>query len=240
MTANSQANELLRNHSLFTTMPDSLFDKFTAAAQELNLDKGDSLFLQDYPSEWFYFIVSGWVKIFRETVDGGEAVLDMVTQGQIFGEAAILDGGAHSVGAEVVEKSTLLRLPASLLKNAIADNHEVALGMLSSISRQRRQQTQDIEKLSIQNTSQRIGCFLLRLCKISDTSSASFKLPYDKSLIAARLGMQSETFSRALNKLRKETSIEVKGSEVKIPDVSELASFSCSNCSQEFPCQDLH
>lgn len=239
----SHSNEAfvrLREHSLFEDMPENIYAEFTAASQLVKLEKGEQLFLQDDPSEWFYFIVSGWVKLFRETIDGEEAVLDVLTTGHIFGETAILDGGMHSVGAAVAENAVLLRLPASLLKSAITKDHKVALGMLASISRQRRQQTQDIEKLSMQNTSQRIACFLLRTCRTSDEKSASFDLPYDKSLIAARLGMQCETFSRALNKLRKETSISVKGSAVIIPDIQDLANFACSKCSQEFPCSDLH
>ena len=230
----------LKSHSLFTVMPDEMYAEFVAATQELVHDKNNVLFLQDEPAEWFYFIVSGWVKLFRETIDGEEAVLDVLTAGHIFGENAILDGGVHNAGAMAVEKTVLLRLPASLLKSAITKNHDVALGMLASISRQRRQQTQEIEKLNMQSASQRIGCFLLRLCKTTDIETASLHLPYDKSLIAARLGMQCETFSRALNKLRKETSITVKGSAVEIPSIRELSCFACSRCSQEFPCTDLH
>lgn len=232
--------DLLREHSLFAGMSDDMFGDFRHAAQELQRDKGNVLFLQDDPAEWFYFVVSGWVKIFRETIEGDEAVLDVLTSGHIFGEAAIMDGGIHTVGAAVVEKATLLRLPASLLKGAITKSHDVALGMLSSISRQRRQQTQEIENLNMQNAPQRIGCFLLRLCRATETDAVAFNLPYDKSLIAARLGMQCETFSRALNKLRKETSISVKGAAVDIPDVDELSSFACSRCSNEYPCSDLH
>ena len=234
------ALEMLREHSLFAGMSDQMFDEFSHAAQEMSRDKGNVLFLQDDPAEWFYFIVSGWVKVFRETIEGDEAVLDVLTCGHIFGEAAIMDGGMHTVGAAVVEKATLLRLPASLLKSAITKSHDVALGMLASISRQRRQQTQEIENLNMQNAPQRIGCFLLRLCRTSETEAAEFNLPYDKSLIAARLGMQCETFSRALNKLRKETSISVKGAAVDIPDIEELSTFACSRCSNEYPCSDLH
>ena len=230
---------LLHQHSLFAAMPTEMYDLFTSAAQKTILKKGDQLFLQDDPAEWFYFIVSGWIKLFRETIDGEEAVLDVLTTGHIFGESAIFDGGIHTAGAAAAENTILLRLPTSLLKSAITKNHEVALGMLASISRQRRQQSQDIEKLSLQNTSQRIACFLLRMCKATDQNEVLLSLPYDKSLIAARLSMKSETFSRALNKLQKETSISIKGSSVIIPDVGELAAFACGHCSQEFPCGDL-
>lgn len=240
MLVEENALDLLRKHSLFAGMAEDMFSDFGHAAQEMTRPKGNVLFLQDDPAEWFYFIVSGWVKIFRETIEGDEAVLDVLTDGHIFGEAAIMDGGIHTVGAAVVEKAVLLRLPASLLKSAITKSHDVALGMLSSISRQRRQQTQEIENLNMQNAPQRIGCFLLRLCRMNEADAASFNLPYDKSLIAARLGMQCETFSRALNKLRKETSISVKGAAVDIPDIEDLSRFACSRCSNEYPCSDLH
>ena len=234
------AFDLLRQHSLFAAMSDDMYPLFTSAAKKLTLKKGDQLFLQDDPAEWFYFIVSGWIKLFRETLDGDEAVLDVLTKGHIFGESAIFDGGVHVAAAAAAENASILRFPTSLLKGAITKDHDVALGMLASISRNRRQQSQDIEKLSLQNTSQRIACFLLRMCRASDVKKVSLSLPYDKSLIAARLSMKSETFSRALNKLQRETSVTVKGSSVVIPDTSELAAFTCSHCSQEFPCGDLH
>lgn len=238
-TATKDFYWLLHQHSLFAAMPTEMFDLFASAAKKTELSKGEQLFLQDDPAEWFYFIVSGWMKLFRETIDGEEAVLDVLTSGHIFGESAIFDGGIHTAGAAAAENTVLLRLPTSLLKSAITKNHEVALGMLASISRQRRQQSQDIEKLSLQNTSQRIACFLLRMCKASDQKEVALSLPYDKSLIAARLSMKSETFSRALKKLQKETSISIKGSSVMIPSVGELAAFACNQCSQEFPCSDL-
>ncbi|HEY9163336.1 MAG TPA: helix-turn-helix domain-containing protein, partial [Magnetovibrio sp.] len=46
-------------------------------------------------------------------------------------------------------------------------------------------------------------------------------LPMDKSLIAARLGMQPETFSRALAKL-KSAGVENSGSDIVIQDVDQL------------------
>lgn len=236
----NDAFAVLKQHSLFAAMPEDMTANFMSSATIITLKKGEQLFLQDDSAEWFYCIALGWIKLFRETVDGDEAVLDVLTKGHIFGEAAVFDGGVHTVGAAVAEDAVVVRLPISLLKNAITKNHEVALGMLASVSRERRHQSQDIEKLSLQNTSQRIACFLLRMCRANQAKDVSLTLPYDKSLIAARLSMKSETFSRALNKLQKETSISIKGSVVAIPDIGALATYACSQCSQEFPCSDLH
>ncbi len=231
---------LVSKHSLFSAMPESLIEGFLHAAQPISVANGTTLFMQNDESEWFYFITNGWVKLFRETLDGDEAVIDMVTNGHIFGESAIIDDGIHSFGATTVEDCQLIRMPSKMLRLAVAENHSVALAMLGSMSRHRKQQTREIESLNLQNASQRIGCFLLRLCGVNDIEPISLQLPYDKSLIAARLGMKSETFSRALNKLRNDTSITVKGSNVEIPEIDALSHYACTACSSEFPCDDLH
>lgn len=231
---------VLARQSIFSRASEALIDSFAQAAQVVSLKKGDTLFLQDDDADAFYIVLSGWVKLFRETLDGNEAVIDMVTNGHIFAETAILEDSVHSFGASAIEDVRVLRLPSALLKKAITEDNAMALSMLTSLSRHRKRQTREIESLTLQNASQRIGCFLLRLCHRDDMGPIELKLPYDKSLIAARLGMKSETFSRALNKLREETGITVKGATVIIPTIDVMSSFACSACSNEFPCDDMH
>ncbi|NVJ98184.1 MAG: Crp/Fnr family transcriptional regulator [Alphaproteobacteria bacterium] len=230
---------IIQGQSLFAAMDDRLQEAFAQASQIQQLQKGAVLFLQDDPAEWFYVIISGWVKLFTETLDGNEAVIDMLSAGHMLGDSAILEDGIHTFGAATVEPVTLLRVPCNLLKSAIDRDHTVALAMLRSLSRHRKRQTREIESLTLQNASQRIGCFMLRLCHPGQAEPIVLTLPYDKSLIAARLGMKSETFSRALNKLRSETSIVIKGTVVTIPNLEDLSGYVCSACSSEFPCADL-
>jgi CRP-like cAMP-binding protein len=239
-SARYNLKDVLVRQSLFARASENLLDTFVQAAQVVTLKKGDTLFLQDDDADAFYIVLTGWLKLFRETLDGNEAVIDMVTNGHIFAETSILEDGVHSFGASAIEDVKVLRLPTALLKKAITEDNGMALSMLTSLSRHRKRQTREIESLTLQNASQRIGCFLLRLCHQDDSGPIELRLPYDKSLIAARLGMKSETFSRALNKLREETGIAVKGATVVIPTLDVMSSFSCSACSNEFPCDDMH
>ena len=238
-TASENTSMVISRQPLFKGASDDTIGKLAAAGQILKLEKGEALFMQEDPADWFYIMLSGWVKLFRETMDGAEAVIDMSTRGELVGETAIFEDGMHSYCAAAAEKVEVLRLPSSLLKKAVNDEQPVALAMLSSMSRHRKRQSREIESLTLQNASQRIGCFLLRHCNQLEEEQIDLQLPYDKSLIAARLGMKSETFSRALNKLRQETNIEVKGSVVKIPSIDVMSVYSCSACSNEFPCSDL-
>ena len=63
------------------------------------------------------------------------------------------------------------------------------------------------------STTEILASFLKDTCKSYGIDSHSFTLPFKKSLIASRLGMELETLSRALPKL-KEHGITVKGSQV--------------------------
>ena len=90
--------------------------------------------------------------------------------------------------------------------------------------------------LSLQSATQRIIAYMLGaagagswdLAGATGTStapeatSASVQLPALKQVLASRLGMTPETFSRAMRSLTAEGLIQVNGSVVEIPDVSAL------------------
>lgn len=229
----------LRGIGLFENCREEFFTNTAASAQKQTHDKGKILFLHGDEAKNFYFIKSGWIKLFRETIDGTQAVVDIFKSGHIFGDTSIFEDGKYPYSAEVVEKSEILCLPLAPLKKEIENNGKFAYDMLSSMAQYRRQQDREIEHRSIQNASQRIGCFLLRLTRQDEEGNVQINLPYDKMLVASRLGMQPETFSRALKKLQSETGIAVKGATITMDSTEQLVSYACAACSSEFPCKDL-
>lgn len=204
-----------------------------------NLNKGNVLFVNKDEAALFYVIVSGWVKLFRETLDGAQAVVDILPAEHTFGESSIFENNQYPYTAETAEPSTLLAIPLELLKNELQNNSNMALSMLSSMAEYRKQQDKELEHRTIQNAPQRIGCFLLRLIDQNAKGSITIHLPYDKTLVAARLGMQPETFSRALSKLKTAVGLDVKGASIHIKNIQDLSSYACSACTSAFPCKDL-
>lgn len=229
----------LKNISLLKGCGTEFLKKLKAHSQHQSHKKGKVLFIHGDEAQRFYFIKSGWIKLFRETLDGTQAVVDVLTDGHVFGETALFENDIYPYSAEVVEPAEIISLRLSDLKTEINNNNKLTLNMLSSMAHHRHQQDKEIEHRSLQNASQRIGCFLLRLADQSVTGPVTLHLPYDKTLVASRLGMQPETFSRALAKLRDETGIQIKGATIKMDSLKQLTDYSCSTCSSEFPCKDL-
>lgn len=224
---------------MFSELPEDVARGFYEAGQTRTLKKGEHAFIQHDPAQDFYLILSGWVKLYRETLDGDEAVLDVMTGRHIFGESALFEKSTYPFSAVAVEDTQVLAFPFSYLTRRFEDTPAVAIGMLRAMSRYRAQQTMEIEHRTLQSAPQRIGCFLLRLVQPQTTGAFSLTLPYDKTLLASRLGMKPETFSRALSRLKDDLNLKVVGPTIEIPDIENLADFACSACSASFPCDDL-
>lgn len=229
----------LKHISLFQNASKEFFDSCARLAHPHSFPKGKILFIHNDPAEYFYVINKGWVKLFCETLDGTQSTIDILSIGQIFGEDSMFEDNLYHYSAEIVEHADLIQIPISILRQEIENNSKMALSMLEFVSRQRRQKEKEIEHRVIQNAPQRIGCFLLRLIKNNTPQgqTVTIHLPYDKTLIASRLGMQPETFSRALSKLKQHTGIRIKGAMVELDDLRQLIDYSCIACSSERSCK---
>ncbi len=213
--------------------------KFERAMVSRPARKGEMIFLQEEDAQFFYIIKSGWVKLFRETLDGEEAIVDIITDGHVFGNHALFDESKYSYSAEAVEQTTLFQMPLKTLMDCMNTDQKLAFNLIRLISIRQKKHRREIEHLTIQTAPQRIGCFLLRLCKDRAAKNVTLHLPYDKSLIASRLGMKPETFSRALSKLREEVGMDITGSTIILSSVNALAEYTCSACTESFPCEDV-
>lgn len=230
---------LLASHPLLENVDESTLSRLAAQARLRKAAKGSFLFMQGDEAQALYVIQQGWIKLFRQTLDGDEVVVDILHDGFIFGDSSLVEGNHYSSGAQAVEQSELLEIPSAALREAVESSHRFSLNLLASFARRRRQKDKEIEHLTLKNAPQRIGCFLLRLCSADAKGTVTLHLPYDKMLVAARLGMQPETFSRALGRLKEETGVKTQGPSVIIPSIERMIEYTCSACSDSFPCEDI-
>lgn len=185
--------------------------------------KGETLFNQGEPADAFFVILGGWIKLYRVTPDGNEAVVGVYRRGETFAEAAMFLGGRYPVSAEVVTDARLLRVDGQVLRRRIMEQPELALSMLASASYHLKALVEQIEHIKLLSAPQRLAEFLVRLSPVRE-GEATIELPYEKALIANRLGMKPESLSRALAKLRP-LGVSVDREHVSVVDVAVLAQF---------------
>lgn len=97
--------------------------------------------------------------------------------------------------------------------------------MLAAISARNRQLVNDIESISLQNSTQRLIGNLLQISSDSSNSDR-VKLPTNKLIISSMLNITPETFSRVMHRLKEDGLIQNDGKELIITNLAELRNFS--------------
>ncbi|MGO8781255.1 MAG: Crp/Fnr family transcriptional regulator [Rhodomicrobium sp.] len=215
---------ILKSTPFFRAMP--IDDALTLIGNQSprGYEKGITLFRQGEPASAFYVVLGGWVKLYRITPDGLEVVLNVFKTGETFAEAAMFLGGRYPASAGTVSRGRLLRIEAAVFRARIHERPELALSMLASASRQLKSLIEQIEQIKVRPAPQRIAEFIIGLAKGSEGGPAEIEFPFEKSLLANRLGMKPESFSRALAKLRTH-GVTVERETVTIADLGRLQHF---------------
>ncbi len=225
----------LRKNALFSGMNDERLAHFISKSPIKHYGKGEELFALGDPASSFFFIIDGWIKLYRITREGEESIINVFAPGETFAEAAVFGPmQRYPVNAQAVEDTSVLDIPRNLFVEMIRADSDFALSILGAISAKQRYLIQQIEQLTVREAPQRIGTFLLRLCPPGCDRNVEVALPYDKSLIARRLNIQPETFSRAFKKLEPH-GVMLKGRMAAIEDIERLAAF-CDFEERHSPC----
>jgi len=199
--------------------PDDL-RKLLATSSVRRYPDHTTLFMEGDPADRFFIVMDGWVKLFRLSENGQEVVISVSSPGESFAEAAIFDSNIYPVSAAAITDVRLLVISAESLLRQLSENMRFTFNMLASMSRQMRRNVVKLHQMCSMSSTERLADFLLDLSR-SHNGTARITLPLDKSLIAARLGMQPETFSRALAKL-KSVGVQSVGHDVVIKDLDAL------------------
>ena len=213
----------LRTIPLFQGLEDRALRALLTDASLKRAEDGTVLFIQGDEADRFYVLLDGWVKLYRVTDDGAQAIVTVVAPGETFAEAAMFASARFPVCAEAVGEALTLVLTKRAFTAALTADPQIALAMLAAFSLRLRHMVETIEQLQVRSTPQRLADFLVRHCGTS-SGPASVDLPFSKVLVAQRLGMRPETLSRALASLRAR-GVVVAGNRVTIADVGRLRAF---------------
>lgn len=216
--------ELIRALPLFAGIDEELLQDILKYARIASHNKGTMIFMQGEQASRFYIIMEGWVKLFKGNIDGQESVLQVMTAGETLLETVIFNNSPFPVSAQAVDKVTLLSIPASIVREKLQNNKELAINMLSTVAGRSQALISQFEQITLKTVTQRVGWFLLKLFLENGERTKNLKLPYDKALIASHLGMKPETFSRTLQQL-KEQGIDIERNAVSLPDVFALCDY---------------
>lgn len=202
--------------------------------------KGTLILNYEQSSTTFLYLIKGWVKLFKESSDGKEVIVDILNNDHYCGEQFFFKKEHENdpYKAQSISDVEVFTMSISSLYQLISSDSHLSASLLQDILRKQQHLNMEVEHLSIQNSAQRIGCFILRLSALQDEEKITFRLPFDKGLLASRLSMCPETFSRAFNTLTKECEITMDGNVIHVNNVNSVARYVCEHCTKVFPCKE--
>jgi CRP-like cAMP-binding protein len=215
--------EIARDSILLRNLPGAVTDRILADSTLQRFARGETVFLQGEEAHAIHVVIDGWVKLYRVAPSGNEAVVNVFARGASFGEAVAFRLQPYPVSAEAVTDCTLLQIPARSLIGMLRKEPELALAMIGSTFQHLHDLVGQVEQIKAQTGAQRVADFLVGLCNC-DGGSCVVTLPYDKALIAGRLGMKPESLSRAFAKL-KSVGVHVTRDHARIDDIAALRSY---------------
>jgi CRP-like cAMP-binding protein len=212
--------QIITRIAVFRGLRPETVEHIIAPASVVLLKAHETLFRQGDPATAFFIVIEGWVKLYRITPAGDETVIHTLSKGDSFAEAVAFTGRRYPATAEAVSDARVVRIPADHIVRCIRASPDIALAMVASTSQHLHHLVEQVEQLKAQSGLQRVAEFLASLASV-DQGSCEILLPYDKVLIAARLGLKPESLSRAFAKLRS-IGVIVNASHVAVSDVAKL------------------
>ena len=220
----SRIHGIFANLPLFREIGEAKIQRIAKGTREVRIAKGETLFQKGDPANGFYIVVYGRVKLAFSSLQGVEKVVHLIGPGNSFGEAVMFLNKPYPVYAQTLEDSLLLHVEKEVLFHEIDIDPGFARKMLAGLSARLHSLIGDVESYSLRSSTQRVIGYLLQ--QESETPHPNgeihISLPASKMVIASRLNITPETFSRILHNLTEADLITVDGKSVRIPDIGKL------------------
>lgn len=208
---------------LFSSLAADAAVGLLATAHRLEYARGEHIFELGDRAHSLFVVLDGWVKLNRDSRNGVPVVIAVFTRGESLAEAAALLSERYPASAEAVSDTVLLAIRGRDYLAAMQRSPETLAAGLAAMFRHLHSLVQDIEGLKGRTTRERVAAFLMRLAGRTQ-GSATVSLPYDKTLIAAKLGTTPENLSRVFGGLR-EAGVTTFRDKAVIADLGMLAAI---------------
>lgn len=133
---------ILKTVRIFAGTPDHILTEVALLLDEVQIYAGEAVFTAGDPGDCMYVIVDGEVR-----VHDGKRTLNYLSQGDVFGEMALLDSQPRVASVTSVRDTRLLRLDQEPFYELMDDRIEVARGIIQVLSQHLRARVRDLNNL---------------------------------------------------------------------------------------------
>lgn len=231
----TRAMDGLRACPLFRECDDESLRAVAGSLRRRQFRRGEVIFHQGDPGDSLHVIVSGRVKILLPSPDGDEAILATLTDGDFFGELALLDHEPRSATAAAIEPTETWSLPRDVFIGLLGERPELRDALLTALSHELRRLTLDVAELHFLDLAGRLAHRLVRLAEAAAAETGtdldrslngggriSLDWPFTQSDLASMIGGTRQSVNRLLAELADEGLIRIEHDRLEVIDLDRL------------------
>ncbi len=211
--------DFLKSVPIFSELDAERLKQISQLGSRKYYKKDSTILSENETGSALFVIISGKVKVSRESDDGKEVILTILNESDFFGEMAILDGLNRSASVTAIEESELFLIQRTDFLNLLQEHPEISVSLLQELTRRLRASDLRIKSLSLRDAEGKVASVILQLAddigKIKQGKVEIERLPFQHDL-ANMAGTSRETISRTLHSFAKRGLIELEGTRLRI------------------------
>jgi CRP/FNR family transcriptional activator FtrB len=216
--------QALRSTPLLRDLDDRIMQRLAAISQILSAPEATELCRQGEPANALLIVLEGQLAGSSSAGNGTTAVVEVIRAGETMGLSTLLARLPRLLSVRTITPCVLLSIDAQGLLTLVAEETALVTALLRAEANEFRALVRQVCDLKLRTTAQRLGCYLLALSTERQANATALRLPFDKRLLAARLGCRQENLSRAFAALRS-FGVETHGARVILHDIASLREY---------------
>lgn len=218
-------SDFLKYVPIFSELSDETLTRIEQIGFKKSYKKESVILMEDEVGSALFLIIKGKVKVARRSSDGREVILTTLSDGNFFGEMALLDGLTRSATVTAMDNSELFIIQRNDFLNLLREHPEISIALLEELTQRLRNADMKIKALSLKDAEGKVATVILQIAddigKIKQGIVEIEKLPLQQDL-ANMAGTSRETISRTLHTFAKKGLIELEGAKLRILDYEKF------------------
>lgn len=174
------------------------------------------------PADFLHIIVDGQVDLFS-TYRDRETTVSVLGRGDSFIVAAVILDRVNLMSARALAPSRLLLLPAEAVRRVFEEDQTFSRTMATELATAFRFVVKELKNQKLRSSLERLANWIFAQ-DMETGGHGQFELPFDKQILASRLGMAPAVLSRSFAALAPH-GVTVKGPQIQIANREALAAL---------------
>jgi CRP/FNR family transcriptional regulator, cyclic AMP receptor protein len=210
------------DHPMLGVLDPDIIDRLASCGHSRAVAAGTTIFAKGDPAISLFAVCSGTVRLSNRSLEGKDAVFNLISAGDIFGEIALLDGCPRTADALAMEDCELMVIDRRDFIPLLKDRPDIALRLIEVLCARIRYISEQIEDMLFLDLPARLAKTLLWLAK--DAKSARLvKVTITQREIGQIIGISRESTNKQLRLWEQQHWIRLERGSVVVLSPDPLA-----------------